>query len=117
MERKKTLGEYVVVALATNPHANSYDSALKIIKNMTPGHRLIFLTAHGSKGADALNDKLRALPEQCPFATIADWDDAISGKGDLLAPDKQHIDGQKAIDIYIGVIKKAVEEAAWKPTS
>ncbi|MDR2671897.1 MAG: acyltransferase [Coriobacteriales bacterium] len=117
MEQNKTLGEYVVVALATNSHADSYESALAIIQNLAPGHRLIFLTAHGDTAMADLSAQLRTLPGQYPFVTIADWDGAISGKEHLLALDGYHMNDQEAVDIYVEVIGKAIEEARWKPTS
>ncbi|MCL2807259.1 MAG: acyltransferase [Coriobacteriia bacterium] len=115
MQKNRTLGEYVVIALATNAHADSFESAVTLCEELPPGHRLIFVTAHGSAYMEALNVELRTLPGRYPFVTIADWTEAISGQEYLLAADGYHLSGQEAIDIYVNVVVEAIEEAADKP--
>lgn len=111
------LGEYVVIALATNAHADSFESAVAICDLLQPGHRLIFVTAYGDASMEELNAQLFTLPKTYPFVTIADWHGAISGQSDLLAADGYHLGGQEAIDIYVEVVVQSLEEAKNKPTS
>ncbi|GHT79520.1 hypothetical protein FACS1894104_4310 [Actinomycetota bacterium] len=117
MEQNLTLGETVVVALATNSHADSYESAVTIINDLEPGHRIVFVTGYGDSSISDLNLLLRTLSAQYPFVTIADWEAAIQDKDSLLAADHMHMDAQEARNIYAQVIKTAIEEAKWKPTS
>lgn len=116
-QASKMLGEFVVIALATNAHADSFESAIAICERLEPGHRLIFVTAHGTPSMADLSAALRTLPDTYPFVTIADWDAAISGQDYLLAADGYHLGGQEAIDIYVNVVLNAIEEAKNKPTS
>ncbi|MDR2035796.1 MAG: acyltransferase [Coriobacteriales bacterium] len=115
LQESRSLGEYVVVALATNAHADSFDSAVTICENLAPGHKMIFVTAYGNESMEELNAQLRTLPDTYPFVTIADWAAAISGQEHLLAADGYHLNGQEAIDIYVNVILNALEEAKHKP--
>jgi len=117
LQESRILSEFVVVALATNTHADSFESAVAICEGMAPGHRLIFVTAFGAPEMEELNEQLRTLPQMYPFVTIADWGAAIDGREYLLAADGYHLGGQEAVDIYISVIMQALEEAKDKPTS
>jgi hypothetical protein len=118
-EQSGELREYVVVALATNTHADSLDAAYEIIANMTPGHRLIFVTSYGvdNHDMDELSAALRALPNEFPFVTIADWNSAIAGKESLLAPDGYHCADPESVDIYTQTVLDALREASVKPTT
>jgi hypothetical protein len=111
------LGEYVVVALASNANGNTAYYAGEICKMLPPGHRIIFVTGHGKDFMYPENEKIRKLPEKYPFATIADWDKAISPYEDILAPDKIHADNKSSKQLYANVIAIAMKEAAGKPTS
>ena len=117
MDARGTLGEIVVIALATNAHPNSYESAVAICDNIEPDHKLIFVTSYGTNSMENLSEQLRTLPSTYPFVTIANWDYAISGRHNLLASDGYHLNSQEAIDLYVDVVVKAIEEAKNKPTS
>jgi hypothetical protein len=117
MQANRTLGEYVVIALATNAHPNSFESAETICARLAPGHRLIFVTAYGNAAMDELNANLRTLPERFPFVTIADWNATIAPHDDLLAADGYHLNGQEAIDLYTNTVIAALEKAKDAPTS
>jgi peptidoglycan/LPS O-acetylase OafA/YrhL len=119
MEQEGQLDEYVVIALATNTHADSLDAAYEIIENMEPGHRLIFVTAYGVGHAEMsnLSANLRVLPSIYPFVTIADWNSAIADKEDLLAADGYHCRGPEARSIYTQVIVDAIRTARSEPTT
>ncbi|MDR0501119.1 MAG: acyltransferase [Coriobacteriales bacterium] len=119
MQTVGQLGEYVIVALATNVHANSYPAALELCEQIAPGHRIIFVTAHGIGDADMahFSEQLRKLAEQFPFVTIADWDTAIAPHEDWLAPDGYHCDSQESVDLYAKVVLEALELSRTRPVS
>jgi hypothetical protein len=111
MQSKGTLGTTVVIALAVNTHADSFDSAKKICELIEPGHHLIFVTSYGiGKGNMAkLSEKLRTLPSEYNYVSIADWADAISKHKNWLAQDGYHIDDdERGKELYAQVIADAV---------
>jgi peptidoglycan/LPS O-acetylase OafA/YrhL len=119
MQSNGSLGEYVVIALATNTHADSLDAAREIVEGLEPGHRLIFVTAYGvgNEEMGELSAELRALSLEFSFITIADWNEAVTGKEDLLAPDGYHCAGSEAERIYTRVVLDAIREARLRPTT
>lgn len=116
-QANRMLGETVVIALATNAHADSFESAVSLCDMLAPGHRLIFVTGYGNESMDELANDLRSLPDTYSFVTIADWNEAVAEHDDLLAADGYHLAGQEAIDLYVSVVVEAIEEAKDKPTS
>jgi peptidoglycan/LPS O-acetylase OafA/YrhL len=119
MEQGGLLREYVVIALATNTHADSLDAAYEIIANMAPGHRLVFVTSFGvgNHDMDELSAALRTLPDEFPFVTVADWNAAIADKEYLLAPDGYHCADPESVEIYTQLVLDALQEAGGKPTT
>jgi hypothetical protein len=109
----------VVIALATNTHADSLDAAYEIIENMEPGHRLVFVTSYGVGDNEMANlsAALRVLPTEFPFVTLADWNAAAAGKDHLFAADGYHCASPEAANIYTQVILDALREAGTKPTT
>lgn len=112
------LGEYVVVAMATNIFDDSPARAQEIIDIMEPGHHLIFVTAHGiDLSYFGLDDYIRDLPNRYPWVSLADWHAAIAGNEDQLSPDGIHLNGAVSRDIYVQCIIDAVEAARGGPVS
>ena len=116
-ERDGKLGEYVVIALATNTHSDTSISAEKIVDSIGPGHRLIFVTGHGQPFMAPFADFIRQLPEKYPFVTVADWDKAISEHSDIMSADGIHPVSKEAKEIYAQCILDALYVAKSKPTS
>jgi peptidoglycan/LPS O-acetylase OafA/YrhL len=118
MAEDNTLNEYVVLALASNTSEESEEYARKIIQAIGPGHRIIFVTAHGPyPGEKRVNDYLKTLPPILPFVVIADWDKAIQGKEKHMSSDGIHCDDDVSKGIYAQTIANAILEAKEKPTS
>jgi hypothetical protein len=113
-----SLGEYVVIALATNRLGNSAESLQQIVDMLGPGHRLIFVTSYGiDEEFFGIDDLIRDLPNRYPWITLADWHAAINGREDLLSPDGIHCSSDEAKVIYAQTILNAIDEAREKPTS
>jgi hypothetical protein len=112
------LGEYVVIAMATNIFPNSIEKTQEIIDNLEPGHHLIFVTAYGIDlefyGLDAF---LRELPSRYPWISLADWNAYISNHADLLSPDGIHTGAPESRIIYAQCILDAVRAAQGGPRS
>ncbi|GHU52733.1 acyltransferase [Clostridia bacterium] len=123
MQRQEegTLREIVVVALGTNGDHNYKNSIDKIINDIEPGHRLIFVTPYdGRADATWLSYKtmeyMKTLPAQYPFVTLADWYEIIKPQTNILGPDRIHIGGEtKAIGVYTDMIKDAIDASKLKP--
>ena len=121
LQDKRELREYVVIALGTNGSYDYADQFAKIINDLNPGHRLIFVTPFD--GRDNNNSKLtentaewmRSLPDQYDFITIADWNTTVSTQVDLLAGDKVHMGYAPSMELYSDVISSAISEASQKP--
>ena len=121
LQQSDSLREYVVVALGTNQHANSLERIDRIINDIKPGHRLIFVTPYNG----AMNELwmtykimqyMRTLPDIYPFVTVADWAALIKDQPQFLASDKVHIDITTAgAALYTQCIINAINEAAQKP--
>ncbi|MDR1713452.1 MAG: acyltransferase [Coriobacteriales bacterium] len=117
MQASGNLGEYVVIALATNIIPDAATGLDNILAGIEPGHRVILVTSHGVPEMSYLNDYIRTLPQQYPWVTVADWDKAISGHEDLLAPDGYHAWSDEGRQIYADTVTDAIFSASLKPTS
>lgn len=117
LDAKGELGEYVVIALATNSHLNSYDAVEQIMSTVSPGHRLIFVTSYGAGGNHELSEHIRTVATKYPYVTIAEWEYAIQGRDKFLSEDHQHLGTQEAVDIYVQVINEALFLASKKQAS
>jgi peptidoglycan/LPS O-acetylase OafA/YrhL len=117
LKREGRLGEYVVLILATNKVAGDAEIAERIVQNIGPGHRIIFVTGHGNKSTLPLNRAYRSLAEKYPYVTVADWDAAISPFEYLLSTDNIHMGDPASKRIFAQCIVDALERAKEKPAS
>jgi hypothetical protein len=115
------LPEYVVISLGTNVNKNVFDYIEKIIGDIAPGHRLIFVTPYNGKvGKSTLSyktaDYIRELPDRFAFVTVADWAETIAPHPNAIGADKIHIGGNKdGIALYVECVTEALWVAAAKP--
>jgi peptidoglycan/LPS O-acetylase OafA/YrhL len=113
--RTGQLGEYVVIALATNVQNFTVDKTYESIEALPSGHRLIFVTPYGYDYMEETANFLRALPDQYEYVTIADWNTAVRGNTDQLAPDGLHMNSRDSKQIYANCIAQAIAQAEKKP--
>jgi len=115
------LPAFVVIALGTNVNENSVKYVDRIIEEVEPGHRLVFVTPYnGNAGEQATSTQtaayIRTLPDEHDFVAVADWAQAIGPQDEILGADKIHIGGNgAAIDVYVDCIMEALDEAAGLP--
>nr|AGS52525.1 acyltransferase family [uncultured bacterium contig00005] len=115
------LPEYVVIALGTNVNKNAFDYIDKIVEDIAPGHRLIFVTPYNGKaGASTISYKtaeyIRELPDRFAFVTVADWVETITPHPKAIGADKIHIGGNKeGIALYVDCVTEALWVAAGRP--
>lgn len=120
LQKSDSLGEYVVIALGTNGCNNWELYIEKIINELSPGHRLIFVTPYDGRWNESWNSYkttqyLRSLNDKYPFVTIIDWAAEISKCPELLGSDKTHIGGNtKAIKIFVDKIVDGINESSSK---
>jgi peptidoglycan/LPS O-acetylase OafA/YrhL len=117
LKHEGKLGEYVVLVLATNKVPGDAETAEQIVRNIGPGHRIIFVTGHGNKNMLALNEAYRSLAKQYSYVTIADWDAAISPFEYLLSTDNIHMGDPASKRIFAQCIVNALVTAKGKPSS
>ena len=121
LQNKGELREYIVIALGTNGNYDDKKWLTKIIDDLNPGHKLIFVTPfdgrsnENSKITKETADWLRELPSQYDFITVADWAASVSSHTDILAYDKVHMGGQDSINLYVDLIVKALDKASQNP--
>jgi peptidoglycan/LPS O-acetylase OafA/YrhL len=119
LQDKGTLGTTVVIALATNTHEDSFESAQKICEALDPGRHLVFVTSYGvGKGNMAkFSAKLRTLASEYDFVTIADWAPEIAKHKKWLAKDGYHCDDQRSKELYATIVSDAIKVAQEGPVS
>ena len=120
MQNNGSLRECVVIALGTNTHSNYAELMTRIVEDLEPGHRLVFVTPYdgrsaGTGGAHKTAVFLRGLPSQYSFVTIADWNALIGPQQNLLTSDKVHIGGPTSANLYANCVAEAVAIAKAKP--
>jgi len=119
MQAKGTLREILVVALGVNGVDEFAEYIQKIIDDLAPGHKLVFVTPYdgrtpaGRAYRTAVAERELAAPYD--FVTIADWHADISKQEGLLAGDKVHLGAPASRQIYIGHIAEAVRTASQGP--
>jgi len=109
------LGEFIVLALFTNPLPNMIEATENTIAAIPDGHRVIVVTPFGKDYMEPTAEYVRTLPQQFDFVTVADWNAAIRDNTNLLARDRIHMGGNDARQIYANLIVQAIEQAAGKP--
>jgi hypothetical protein len=121
MQNNGTLREYVVVALGTNQNPNSVSMIEKIIEDINPGHRLIFVTPYNGAMDETWNtyqimQYIRTLPDKYSFITVADWAALIQMQPVFLGFDRIHIGGNTAaVNLYVDNIITAIVASIMKP--
>jgi len=109
------LGEYVVLALFTNP-INDFPVATEdTLSAIPPGHRVIVVTPFGKPYMEDVADYVRNLAKKFDWITVADWNVAIRDHRDLLASDGLHMKGDDSRQIYANLIAQAIDQASRKP--
>jgi len=109
------LGEYVVVALATNVQNFTVDAAYWVPAVLPKGHKLIFVTPYGKDYMEDTAEFIRFLCTQYEYTTVADWNLAIRDHRELLAPDGMHMRTDDSRQIYANCIAQAIKVAEGKP--
>jgi len=120
MQQKGTLREVVVIALGTNGVDDFADYVQKIIDDIAPGHRLVFVVPFDGRTPDygrAYRTAVleREIAPRYAFVTLADWRAAIDTRTHLLASDTVHLGGNDSRQIYVACIAEAVRAAMHGP--
>lgn len=119
-QKSSALGEYIVVALGTNGCEDWESYINKIIDELEPGHKLIFVTPFDGHWNESwrsykTTQYLRSIKDKYAYVTIADWCEEISKRPDLLGSDKTHIGGNAtAIQMYVNVVLNGIKSAEAK---
>lgn len=121
-QKNNQLREIVVFCIGTNATPDYEEQTLKVINDLEPGHRLIFMTPYdGNATPEYDSEKLavfeRSLPEKYDFVTIADWHTVASENKDIFAgTDGTHFMGnEKGDQLYAQCINEAIERAQAGP--
>jgi len=109
------LGEYIVIALFTNPLPNFISLTNETMAAIPPGHRVIVVTPFGKDYMEPTADYVRKLPQYYDYVTVADWNAAIRDHKELLAADGLHMRGNDSMQIYANLLAQAIEQASKKP--
>ena len=120
MQEKGTLREVLVVALGTNGVDDFAVYVQKIIDDIAPGHRLVFVVPFDGRTPDygrAYRTALleREIAPRYDFVTLADWRAAIETKTHLLASDTVHLGTPASRQTYVSCIAEAVRVASHGP--
>lgn len=120
LQQQGTLGEYVVIALGTNA-CNEWKMYIdKIINDIEPGHRLLFVTPYDGRWNPSwisykTTEYLRSIKDSYSFVTIIDWAADVSANPSLVGADKVHIGGYvKGIKAFTNKIIQGLDEASKK---
>lgn len=119
MRREETLREILVVALGTNGVDEFAEFIQKIIDDLPPGHKLVFVTPFDGRTPKGRAYRTavaeRAIAPAYDFVTLADWHAVIKGQEKLLTADKVHLGTNDARRIYVNVIAQAIQTASLGP--
>ena len=121
LQEEGALQEYVVIALGTNGNENSFEYVDKIIADINPGHRLIFVAPYNGQGGERSVTYrtavyIRGMPELYDFVTVADWSALILPDPEIIGFDRIHIGGNDtAIELFVNCIIDALQIAGTKP--
>ena len=121
-QKNNTLREFVVVCVGTNSLNDYEQQAKKIIADLKPGHKLVFMTPYDKTATASWNStKLaqfeRTLPDKYDWITIADWGKIAPQHPEVFdGTDGVHFAGRAAGDrLYAKVINDGLIDAAKKP--
>lgn len=95
------LRQNVVMCIGTNSLDDYQEQTQKVIDDLKPGHRLIFITPHDGHADSSYNSyKLgvweRTLPAKYKFITIGDWDKVARAHPELFeGTDGTHFGGRE----------------------
>ena len=120
MQGKGTLREIVVIALGTNGVDHFADYVQRIIDDLAPGHRLVFVVPFDGRTPDYGRAYRTAVLEReiapgYDFVTLADWRATIDAKTHLLASDTVHLGTNESRMLYVACITEAVRAASRGP--
>jgi hypothetical protein len=121
LRQQGALGQIVVVSLGTNGNDFWKDAIEGIIADLEPGKRLVFVTPYDGHANDTWWSSEtavyeRTLPAKYPFVQIADWNEAIKPRAQLLGADKIHVGGNaEAIGLYTDCVMEALDRSAAGP--
>jgi hypothetical protein len=115
LQAHNELAEMVIVSCGNNMHRDTLDYIDRIIKELIPGHRLVFVTVTGGDYTAETTAYLRTLPETFGFVTIADWAKAVEGNEDLLAVDGIHLRTPEAKELFASCVSSAVAKSKEGP--
>lgn len=116
------LRQNVVICIGTNSLDDYQEQTQKVIDDLKPGHRLIFITPHDGHADSSYNSyKLgvweRTLPAKYKFITIGDWDKVARAHPELFeGTDGTHFGGrEEAMKLYLECIQDALQRAQKTP--
>jgi len=119
MQEMGTLREVVVFALGTNTINEFAEYIQKIIDDIGPGHKLVFVTPFDGRTPTGRAYQTavaeREITAPYDFVTLADWHAAISENAHLLGSDKCHLGAPASRQMYVGIITEAVRTASQGP--
>ncbi|WP_225047317.1 acyltransferase family protein [Lacticaseibacillus kribbianus] len=121
-QKANTLREFVVIAIGTNALDDYAAQTAKVIKDLAPGHKLVFMTPYNREaGPDWNSTKLgeleRKLPDKYDWITIADWGQVAPTHPKLFeGTDGVHFAGRREGDIlFAQLVNSALIQAAKRP--
>lgn len=121
-QKNNTLREFVVICVGTNSLNDYEQQAKKIIADLKPGHKLVFMTPYDKTATASWNStKLaqfeRPLPDKYDWITIADWGKIAPQHPEVFdGTDGVHFAGRAVGDrLYAKVINDGLIDAAKKP--
>ena len=114
-----SLREYVVISLGSNS-TNDWRAQIDgMLDELPAGCRVVFVTPYRGIPDPGVFDKevatyYRALAETLPYVTVADWAEVAAERQELLAADKEHLGGDRAMQLFTDVVLKGIAEAGRK---
>ncbi|MCM0599085.1 acyltransferase family protein [Periweissella fabalis] len=121
-QRSHILREYVVICIGTNALNDYAEQTMKLVNDLAPGHKLIFMTPYNQHATASWNSTKsavleRQLAKKYDFITIADWDKAAAQHPEIFqGTDGVHFAGRHAGDVlYADVMNQALKAAQNTP--
>ncbi|WP_461224120.1 acyltransferase family protein [Lacticaseibacillus suihuaensis] len=121
-QKANALREFVVICIGTNALDDYATQIAKVIKDLAPGHKLIFMTPYNREAGPTWNSTKvgeleRKLPAKYDWITIADWEQVAGKHPELFAgTDGVHFAGRRQGDIlYAQLVNTTLIQAAKQP--